>query len=442
MTTLTEQAPVAVQPPPAAPEPHRPLRGRWLQAQAINSRRHAAALRPFRVGEFGTGIAAPSDGHIQSVNALISRLRKPLLKRTSAMASAVAQAAASPSDAPDGGVAGEALRRKEKAHDQVRVVERIWDFYFELFGQRQGQYGEWLVGCDRVALDCYQEAYMGIASRRSIPAPPAYCYMRTGFSPATFRRGIRLKKLGQVNPFPLIQLPYHRLINPWTLGAILHEVSHNLQTDLGLSREVPRAIGLQLLKAGMPKEVAATWVRWNRETFADLSAMLLGGPYILLSLLDVVGRSPETVVAFSSTAPHPTPFLRGFLSIEVLRRMGFEKEAARATRMWMSLYPRPRGGNIPAAMLDTFAKAHRVVIDAICYRPYKSLGGKALSEIYRFKPQQNAMIEEAAHRLAAGTDPGVVPARFLIGAARYAFDRKLATPTAIASNFYKELARR
>ena len=38
------------------------------------------------------------------------------------------------------------------------------------------------------------------------------------------------------------------------------------------------------------------------------------------------------------------------------------------------------------------------------------------------------MIEEAARRLAAGTDPGVVPERFLIGAARIALDRRLARP--------------
>jgi len=44
--------------------------------------------------------------------------------------------------------------------------------------------------------------------------------------------------------------------------------------------------------------------------------------------------------------------------------------------------------------------------------------------------------------LAAGNDPGVVPARFLIGATRIALDRRLARPGVITENFYKELARR
>jgi hypothetical protein len=52
------------------------------------------------------------------------------------------------------------------------------------------------------------------------------------------------------------------------------------------------------------------------------------------------------------------------------------------------------------------------------------------------------MIEEASRRLAAGVDPGIVPERFLIGAARYAFDNKLARPGTIAKNFYQELSRR
>ena len=161
-----------------------------------------------------------------------------------------------------------------------------------------------------------------------MPAPPPFCYMRTGFGPSTYKRGIRLKRLGrELNPFPLVQLPSHRLVNPWTLGAILHEVSHNLQTDLGLSRAVPLAIGRRLLRAGLGMEIAKVWVRWNRETFADLSAVLLGGPAVVASLMDVVGRAPQISLFFSPTGVHPTPYLRVLMSVELLRRMGFKEEA-------------------------------------------------------------------------------------------------------------------
>jgi hypothetical protein len=267
--------------------------------------------------------------------------------------------------------------------------------------------------------------------------------MRTGFAPATFRRGIPLTRLGkQLNPFPLIQLPYHRLVNPWTLGAVLHEVSHNLQSDLGLSKDIPRQVGMRLLKAGLGRSVASVWVRWNREMFADMSALLLGGPHVVGSLMDVIGRAPESTFAFNTRGPHPTPYLRLLISAEMLRRMGFEKEAEQYTRAWTRIYPNPRAGTIPKRVVTTFPKACRLAVDTMCFRPYRSLGNKALAQVIRFGKKDQTMIEEAARRLAAGTDPGIIPERYLIGAARHALDKRLARPGVITTNFYKELVRR
>ncbi|GIK43707.1 MAG: hypothetical protein BroJett011_75400 [Chloroflexota bacterium] len=424
-----------VEPAQRAPEVLLP----WLQAQSINVTRHAAALRPFRRDEFGSEAATPTEAHIQAVNELMTTLRTDLLRLTKRVTAAVEMATREPETAR----LQQVVKHKEHAHTWVRAIERIWDFYFELFGQRQSRFGDWLLSCDRIALDCYQHTYLGLGVARSIPAPPPFCYMRTGFSPATFRRGIPLRRLGQqINPFPLIQLPYHRLVNPWTLGAILHEVSHNLQNDLDLDRIIPQQIARRLLQNGHNRLVASVWARWNRETFADLSALLLGGPAVVGSLMDVVGRGPVTVLAFSSRAPHPTPYLRTFISLELLRRMGFPGEAEQYRRMWTRFYPNPQAGNIPRVMLDTYPEAIALVVDTICFQPYPSLGNKSLAQVIHFAPKEQQMVEEAARRLAAGTDPGVVPERFLIGATRFALDHRLARPGVITENFYKELARR
>jgi hypothetical protein len=411
----------------------------WLRAQAINVTRHAAALRPFQRAEFGSSSAAPSEGHIKAVNDLMSSLRPALLGKAKQVTEAVQASTANPSTARLQAV----VTYKERAHNWVRAIEQVWDFYFELFGQRQSRFGDWLLSCDRIALDCYQASFMGLGIAKSIPAPPPFSYMRTGFSPATFRRGIPLRRLGrQLNPFPLIQLPYHRLVNPWALGAILHEVSHNTQNDLGLAEIIPRQIRERLLSAGFAPPVAAVWMRWNRETFADMSGLLLGGPAIVSSLMDVIGRAPRTVVSYSRTGPHPTPYLRAFISFELLRRMGFPDEAKLAQRAWMRCYPNPRSGSIPRSLLDTAGEAIPIVVDTICFQPYATLGNKSLSQVTMFGPKERTMTEEAGRRLAAGNDPGVIPERFLIGAARFALDRRLARPGTITENFYKELARR
>jgi hypothetical protein len=411
----------------------------WIGAQSLNLTRHAAALRPFKREEFGTGAEAPSEAHIQAVNSLITALRRGLL----AMSKGVSNAAKAAREEPSTPRMQELMLRKSRAHHWVQGIERIWDFYLELFGQRQSKYASWLLSCDRIATDCYQVAYMGLGKARSIPYPPPFSYMRTGFSPATFRRGIPLTRLGkQINPFPLVQLPYHRLINPWTLGAVLHEVSHNLQSDLGLGRDVPRSIALRLLRAGMSRRVASTWTRWNREMFADMSGLLLGGPAFVGSLMDVVGRAPDTVVTFSPRGPHPTPYLRTHINLELLRRIGFTEEAEQYRKVWTRTYPNAAGGTIPREILETFPQANKLVVDTVCFRPFPSLGNKCLAQVIHFERKEQQMIDEAARRLAAGIDPGIIPARFLIGATRVALDKRLARPGLIMKNFYNELARR
>jgi hypothetical protein len=176
--------------------------------------------------------------------------------------------------------------------------------------------------------------------------------------------------------------------------------------------------------------------------FADLCGLLLGGPGVIGSLMDVVGRGPETVLTFNPSGVHPTPYFRTLINLELLRRMGFSDLAEQYRRAWMRIYPNPAAGNIPRAMINSFAEANALAVDATCFQPYPSLGNKSLAQVIPFQPKEQKMIEEASRRLAAGVDPGIVPERFLIGAARHALDTKLARPGVIAKNFYLELARR
>lgn len=444
--TLQLEGPLSVANPGRTPArqlqpPHTaeiPVARPWIRTQAINSVRHAAYLRPFRKGEFGEGGASPTEGHRVAANRLIANLRRRLLKLTGVVSSEA--------DAAGAGMEPSRLERlvvqKDRAHRAVQEIEKVWEFYHDIFGERQTQFGDWLVSCDRIALDCYQDAFTGLGIAKSIPAPPPFSHMRSELTPATFRRGIFLRRLGQVNPFPLIELPYRRLLNPWTLGAILHEVSHNLQNELGLAKAIPQSIMKNMIDAGLGRKVAATWRRWNRESFADLNGLLLGGPAVVGSLMDVIGRAPEVVLTYRPRGVHPTPYLRLFLSAELLRRMGFRRLAERFAAFWSRIYPDPAAGAIPTELVRTFPKAVAIMVDTICFQPYQALGNKSLAGVIRFGPKEQQMIEEAARRLASGTDPGIIPERYMIGAARYALERKLARPEAITRNFYKDLARR
>jgi hypothetical protein len=394
-------------------------------------------LRPFRPGEFGTGPSAPSAAHLDAVNRLIgaARLRQEREER---------ELAARARDVLSGGDVGRSalLSLKERSETRARETEQLWEFYLNMFGQRTGPFAGWLGALDRVALDCYQAVYLGLGRARSIPSPSPFSYMETGFGPATFRRGVRLAKLGrQPNPFPLVKLPYHRLLNPWSLGAVPHEVAHNLQSDLGLWELMPRRIAAHFRSRGLPARNAAVWQRWHKETYADLAGVLLIGPAYVGSLMDVVGRSRESSAAWNDDAVHPTPIIRVPLGVRLLERIGFGGDAKAFRRAWDALYPPSAWAPIPAWVRARLDEQIDAVIDVICFEHFDEYGGKPLAGVIRFEPKHAELVREAAERLQVGMDTGVLPERFLIAAVRQALAWGKTPPETLARNFYEALGR-
>lgn len=422
---------------PTSSEANRDL-GRFVRSQVIDVQRNAAELRPFKPTEFGSGPASPSVAHVQAANAFLMGLQKALLTLVSGMGPAAGESTRRPTHAN----LHRFLTSKELGARGVKELERVWDYFFELFGQRQTRFADWLLAADRIGLNCYQAVYTGLGKARSVPTPPPFAYMETGFTPSTYRRGVVLTKLGKrKNPFPIVKLPYHRLVNPWSLGAIHHEVSHNLQNDLDLWQEVPRRLLTGLRRDGIPPVAAAAWSRWHKEIWADLCGLLLGGPANVTSLMGVVSKSPRATLAYSAEAVHPVPYLRVLINLELLRRMGFPREAESFRQVWERMYPSAGKSNIPREILTTFPKTSRRVVEIMCLEPYPQLGDKSLMEVVHFRPAHQQMVAEAAQRLAAGTDPGIIPSRFLVGATRWALSRNLAPPDRIARNFYQAVVK-
>jgi hypothetical protein len=412
----------------------------WLNIQSINLTRHAKSLRPFAKDEFGIGPASPSEGHIEAVNRFIDKFRTKLVD----MARWVDAASAAAHREPTTGRFRVLLERKQTVGNRVLYVEGIWDFYFDLFIQRLSTFGERLRTVDRIAANCYEDLYVGLGTAQPTPSLLPFSYANSGFSPATFRRGVPMMRLRRnPNPFPLIMLPQHRLDNVWALSSVLHEVSHNLQADLGLWEEIPARIYQRLTTEGrFAPEVAQVWARWHKETMADMFALVLGGPAAVESLMDVVGRSPTSTVQFSTESVHPTPYLRVLINLILLRRLGFERMAADLTRIWQRLYPRVSKEDIPPFFMNTFQPAAEMVVDTMVFQPYRQFANKSLAQVVKFGPPQMEMIETAGQRIATGQDPGTIPLRFTISAARFALDRQLASPQTITDNFYRILGRR
>jgi len=424
---------------PAATSGPAVLLDNWLAIQAVNLNRHTRSLRAFTPTEFGTGPAAPSEAHVVAVNRFFEGFRLKLVESARWVEAAVRAARREPTAARLSVV----LERKHRVSLQVLYVEGIWDFYFDLFVQRLSGFAERLLAVDRIAANCYEDLYLGLAVALPTPALLPFSYADAGFTPSTYRRGVPLRRLRHHrNLFPLIVLPQHRLDAPWALSSVLHECSHNLQADLGLWDVMPVLIHRRLVKNGLPDEVAQVWARWHKEMTADLFALLLGGPAAVESLMDVVGRSRRATVGFDPAGVHPVPYLRVLISLELLRRIGLPGMARDLGIVWRRLYPAVTEAELPALLLRTFDRACELAVDTVAYTPHPQLAGKRLVEVLPFGPEQAAMIELAGRRLAEGADPGAIPLRFMVSAARYAMDRRLGAPAAITDSFYRILGRR
>lgn len=415
-----------------------PALGFFALRTMVNADRYARGMAHFTNTQFGKGPQSPSPAHISAVNELLQAAHKLVRQeQTKLVASARAVRQSNGADARSA-----MLEHKERLHNIAQQGEKVWEFYLNLFNQRTGPFATMLSGIDRIALDCYRAVYLGLGKARSIPSPTPFAYVQTGFGPATFRRGVRLTKLGRrQNPFPLVMIPFHRLINPWSLGAVPHEVAHNIQSDLGLWDVMPGRIRARFAEARLPPAAAAIWMRWHKESYADLVGTLLIGPAYVGALMDVVGRSVSQTASYSDDAVHPTPLIRVPLNLHLLDRMGFHADAKAFRAAWDALYPASAWQTLPAALRKDLPAQLAAAVEAMVMTPMPELGGRSMFDVARFEPKHAQVTAEGAHRLESGHSTGVLPERFLIGAARLALARGKASPEMIARNFYATLER-
>ena len=350
---------------------------------------------------------------------------------------------------------GRALRRPEKGYDellrQAALVEREIDrarraygLFFDVFIQRGTAFAPALAACDTIAADCFQVVRRAAPGLIDGPLLKPVTYLEHSFSPATFRRGVMLRRLlGEQNPFPLVRIPYERIESPWGMGVLLHEIGHNLQADLTIWQETQQAVQRRVWQVSRNAWVTRIWARWHKEIFADLVAILLGGPASARSMKDFLAYPASRVLTFRPLSVHPTPYLRMFIQAEMLRRMGFTPAARRIQNNWSALYSwHVPNSRIPPQLVATASRIIPHVIDEIAYQPRRGLAQRALVDVVPFSEADERAIRHGAAAIARGTLPADLPPRFAVSASRYAFEDRMAEPRAIARTVLSALAAR
>lgn len=302
---------------------------------------------------------------------------------------------------------------------EVDRARRTFGMFFEVFSQRGSAFAPALAAHDAIAADCYSAIRQSASRIFRGPQLKPLTYMEHGYSPATMRRGVTLVRLlGEKNPFPLIRIPWDR-DNPWQ-SVFLHEVSHNLQADLGLWQENKNALGRRMLRSGGNPTIGSIYTRWHKEIFADLAATLLGGPASVWGMMDFLAHPAPKTLTYKPGGVHPTGYLRVMILAEMLRRMGFDSEAAKVHKVWTSLYKPAQGHRIPGRLLETSTKTIPHVVDEIAFQTRRNLAQRALVDVIPFTKSDERAIKRAALWLARNQVPDDMSPRFLVSASRYA----------------------
>lgn len=325
----------------------------------------------------------------------------------------------------------------ERELDRAR---RLFGMFYEVFAQRGTSFGPSLAAHDTIASDCYQAIRQAAPRVFSGQLLKPVCYMEHGYSPATMRRGIQMSRLlGEANPFPLIRIPWDR-DQPWQ-SVFLHEVAHNLQADLGIWQENRQAVIRRMLQSTRNPFLTSVYSRWHKEIFADLAAILLGGPAAAWGMADFLAQPVPRTMTYRPGGAHPTAYLRVQMLAEMLRRLGFTRDGEQLTKTWRTLYQSQRGHRIPPQLITSATRAIPAVVDEIAFQTRRNLAHRALVDTIPFSDEDQQAIRQGAQALIRRQPREAIqlPPRFLVSAAAYALASGRVPPRQLATQVIKLL---
>lgn len=364
---------------------------------------------------------APSAAHFRAANSRLARVEQRIRSRFADLRQRWA-----------GQPAQRTLIDVALVERELDRARRLFGMFYEVFAQRGTSFGPALAAHDAIAEDCYVAVREAAPRIFDGPLLKPVCYMEHGYSPATMRRGVSLSRLlGEANPFPLIRIPWDR-DQPWQ-SVFLHEVAHNLQADLGIWQENRQAVLRRVMGRSRDPFLATVYGRWHKEIFADLAALLLGGPAAAWGMADFLAHPQPRTMTYRPGGAHPTAYLRVYLLAEMLRRMGFTADAARLLRVWQGLYRHEGVNRIPPALTSSAPRLIPEVVDEIAFQTRRNLAQRALVDVIPFRRDDEEAIRDGARELQRGRSADLPP-RHVVSAAHYALESGRVPPARLAQD--------
>ena len=210
------------------------------------------------------------------------------------------------------------------------------------------------------------------------PVPPFMAYLDRGMGDALNEAGLRVYAGGPPSPAAVLSVARDSLHLP---SAVFHEAGHQVSSLCGWEPELSRAIA-DALSRERPS-LRTTWAGWALEIGPDAYGFVCGGYASIVGLHDtyvIVG--PDTIFSVVPGDPHPTPYLRILLGVEMCRRSFGEGPWDQLAEAWRHAYPpdrMPPGGN-REFVLESI-RALPTIAAAILDVPMAAFAGQALSAL-------------------------------------------------------------
>ncbi|WP_037309757.1 hypothetical protein [Amycolatopsis orientalis] len=206
----------------------------------------------------------------------------------------------------------------------LTTLRRLFLWYAEKYDQRAaGGHQAVLAAADELARSCWSAGFAAVG--RKPPTGPL-CFVDNRTDAVARRRCDLPTELRPPSddplmefvdrlPIPVIALPEQAVREGWWVVLAAHETGHHVLHDLDLGVPVRQA-----LREAVPRDLAANWVAWHNEVFADVFSLLMVGPAAAWAI-DELQYGPREGMSLASGG-YPPPLVRLALLGETLKALG------------------------------------------------------------------------------------------------------------------------
>ena len=274
----------------------------------------------------------------------------------------------------------------------------VFDIFLKICVQRSTiKIGKLLAGCDAIAFDALNRDHPAL---KIIEPPITYIEGKAGAAMLPERAPLIE---GAINPVPLIQIPFQRLMTKAHLISAGHEIAHEMDQRLGLSQLMRRIVVEKLTKVGAPDEVKSLNYVWMTKEIPDFISWCLFGEAHSYSMMEINLIPKDRIFFIESGGPHPPGWYRVLMTFEWCHQeWGDAGRWMQAKDEFKQLYPLDGANSYEREILAECEKYLPIVCKIMRKIKLAVLNGRTIPELFEVSLLSPQRIEKICKSADSG----------------------------------------